>query len=522
MSLELIKDAIRVNQIMGEDATQTIVENDIIVPDAKPDIARILLLDGDVYVNGAEAGQDRVLVNGSIRYKILYVPDDPEQTVRSINSSVNFSYTLDIPGTRQGMKSRIKCDIEHVEYEVINSRKVGVKAILYLEGKVLNPVEQSIARDFDGVDNMQVLRNTVSVNSYIGSSDMVAPIREALELPAGKPTIKEILRSDIKITGKDYKVTEDRVIAKGELNVSTLYIADDENNSLQFMEHEIPFTQLIDLPGVNEEAFCELDYSVADVAFEAEEDSDGELRLLKGAVDLNIFVEGFGKKDIEVIEDAYSPNVRISLEKEPFRMEEFVADNKSQVILKDTAEIPEGSPEIAEVFNVLCKPTLSDCKITDDRILVEGVMSSSVLYLANNAEQPVFSFAQEIPFKQGIDIRGVKPEMVCDIDLSVENCSYNVASANEVEIRYVIGVSTHVINEVTVPVISKAVELPPDDKRGIHQPSITIYFAQPGDSLWKIAKKYCTTVEELRKFNGLGDVEQVNPGKQILIPRKMA
>ncbi len=50
MSLELVKEAVRLNQTVGEDSTQTIVENDIIVPDIKPDIVRILLLDGDVFI----------------------------------------------------------------------------------------------------------------------------------------------------------------------------------------------------------------------------------------------------------------------------------------------------------------------------------------------------------------------------------------------------------------------------------------------------------------------------------------
>ena len=61
MSLELVKEAVRLNQPIGEDTIQTIVENDIIVPDVKPDITRILLLDGDSWIDSAEAASDKVL-----------------------------------------------------------------------------------------------------------------------------------------------------------------------------------------------------------------------------------------------------------------------------------------------------------------------------------------------------------------------------------------------------------------------------------------------------------------------------
>ena len=204
MSLELIKEAVKVNQAIGEDTTQTIVENDIIVPDTKPDIVRILLLDGDASVNSTEAVQDKVLVDGIIRYKILYVSDDPEQQIKSINTSSGFHYALDIPNTRQGMRCRVKCNIEHMEYEILNGRKVSVKTIVGISGKTVNQLEQNIVRDLDGIDGVQILKNTTNVNSYLGSAEISCPVRETMEIPAGKPTIREILRNDIKTTnGKD-------------------------------------------------------------------------------------------------------------------------------------------------------------------------------------------------------------------------------------------------------------------------------------------------------------------------------
>lgn len=521
MSLELVKEAVKVNQVIGEDTTQTIVENDIIVPDIKPDIVRILLLDGDTCIDNTEAVQDKVLINGTIRYKILYVSDEPEQQIKSINTSSGFHYALDIPNTRQGMKCRVKCNIEHMEYEILNSRKVNVKTIISIGGKSVDQLEQNIVRDLEGVDGVQVLKSTASVNSYIGSSEISCPVKETMEIPASKPTIREILRNDMKITGKDYKLTDNKVIVKGDVNVSTLYIGDDENRSLQYMEHEIPFTQFIDLPGITEDAFCEVEFDIKDSSFEADEDNDGELRLLKSEVALGIFVESFVRKDIELIEDAYSPNSRMNLEKEPYKMEEFVAENKSQAILRETIFIEEASPDIAEIFNVLSKPTVSECTITDDRIVIEGVLDSSVLYLANNTEQPVFCCGQEIPFKHGIDIRGVKSGMNCNTDLNVEHCSYSMISTKEVEVRFVLGIAVRIVNQVSVPVIARITELPADDKRMESQPSMTIYFMQPGDTLWKIAKKYCTTMDEIKKINNIGENNAVNSGEQIIIPRKI-
>ncbi len=521
MSLELIREAVRLNQPIGEDTTQAIVENDIIVPDIKPDIARILLLDGDAFVNGVETASDKLLITGTVRYKILYVSDDPEQPIKSINTSSGFHYSVDIPEARQGMQSRVKCDIEHMEYEILNSRKVNVKAILNLYGKVTSPFEQYITRDFSGVEEVQVLRNTISVNSYIGESSAVCPVRETLELPAGKPTILEILRNDAKVSGKEYKVSEGKLAVKGELNISTLYIADDETRSIQFMEHEVPFTQLVDLDGIDEDSYCNVDFDLRELSFDAEEDADGELRLLKCETTLGIYAESFGKKDIELVEDAYSPNSRMSLEKDQLKLDELVSDNRSQITLKDTVVLDDDAPDISELFNVLGRVSVSGSEITDDRVTIEGVIASNVLYLSNNKEQPVYCADREIPFRHTLDVKGAKAGMSLDVEMDIDHCSYSIISSKEIEVRYNIGLNTRFSRQISIPVISKALDQPLDDNRLAQQPSVTIYFAQQNDTLWKVAKKYYTTMDELRKNNGFEENAQLTAGEQILIPRKI-
>ncbi len=46
-----------------------------------------------------------------------------------------------------------------------------------------------------------------------------------------------------------------------------------------------------------------------------------------------------------------------------------------------------------------------------------------------------------------------------------------------------------------------------------------LYIVQPGDSLWKIARRFGTTVEELARFNGLEDPGHLVPGQAVRLPR---
>lgn len=49
--------------------------------------------------------------------------------------------------------------------------------------------------------------------------------------------------------------------------------------------------------------------------------------------------------------------------------------------------------------------------------------------------------------------------------------------------------------------------------------SMIIYFAKPGDTLWKIAKKFNSTVDIISRVNGIEDVNNLQIGRQLFIPR---
>ena len=46
-----------------------------------------------------------------------------------------------------------------------------------------------------------------------------------------------------------------------------------------------------------------------------------------------------------------------------------------------------------------------------------------------------------------------------------------------------------------------------------------LYIAKPGDSLWKIAKKFNSTVDELARMNGIENENEIIIGQKIYIPK---
>ncbi|ACL74409.1 DUF3794 and LysM peptidoglycan-binding domain-containing protein [Ruminiclostridium cellulolyticum] len=520
MSLELLKQAFKVSNLLGEDTIDNVIENDIIVPDVKPDIAKILLLDGDVFVTGCDTGTDRAVVSGCLLVKILYISEDENRSVKSITTNIPFSYTLDIPGVRSGVKSRAKGTIEHIDYTLLNERKVNIKAIISINCKVTDEIEREISSGITGIDDIQVLKDDIDINTYLGSNKVNFILKEDMELPSTKPSVAEILRNDLKISGKDFKITDGNVVVKGDINIATLYIADDETRSMQYMENELTFTQFIELEDVKEDTSVNVDFDLIDYKIEPFEDSDGENRNLRAEATINIYVTGLCKRSYEVLSDAYSPIIRINLEKQQFSIDETVSENRSQLIVKDTLNFEDFNPEVREIFNVISRCSVSETHLEDEKLNIEGSVLNNVIYLSNDEEQPVFCHSKEIPFKHVVEIKGLKNDMKVDTNVEIEHCNYSMLSSDQVEIRCAIGINARVETNKVIPIINKATEGIIDEKKLLSMPSVIIYIVQPGDSLWKIAKKYSTTVENLLMVNNLNDKDVLMPGQQLLILKR--
>lgn len=51
-------------------------------------------------------------------------------------------------------------------------------------------------------------------------------------------------------------------------------------------------------------------------------------------------------------------------------------------------------------------------------------------------------------------------------------------------------------------------------------PGILVYMVKPGDELWDIARKYHTSIQEIRTINALKENQEPSPGTPLLVVKK--
>ena len=121
----------------------------------------------------------------------------------------------------------------------------------------------------------------------------------------------------------------------------------------------------------------------------------------------------------------------------------------------------------------------------------------------------------EIPFTSVLDIKGTKPDMNVIAKVQLETIDGTV-EANTIAIRATLTVSVKVLYNVDKNWVVDVVQNKEEKKE--KQSSVTIYVVNKGDTLWELAKKFNTTMDELIRINEMDNPDVINIGQRIIVP----
>ena len=103
-----------------------------------------------------------------------------------------------------------------------------------------------------------------------------------------------------------------------------------------------------------------------------------------------------------------------------------------------------------------------------------------------------------------------------DTNIEVKTQDFVVLSDGNIDSKIEMQFNVNVLKNEKINVIDN---IDIEEKKECNQYSMVIYFVKPKDTLWEIAKKFDSTIEEIAKVNEIEDVNKITPGMQLFIPR---
>ncbi|HZX20850.1 MAG TPA: SPOCS domain-containing protein [Clostridia bacterium] len=518
MSVELIKDSFEFEQVVGESIAQTIVEGDILVPDTKPDITRVLSVDARVELNKQKVEDGKIAVEGITYFRILYVSENEEQPLYSIDSSAGFKHDIEIDGIGAEMKGEVTADVEHIDFTINNERKIGVKAIINLIGKGIEQRTVEITKDLAGLEDIQVLKETFQYTDIVGVDRSEALVKDGFELGEEEHEIGEILKWDATVSERETRITDGKIIVGGIVNLELLYVDEGYDDRLKVIKREIPFTHFVDIANISEDMQYRVRLSMDELYHDVKENIRGEKKIVEIEGVVKVETKVMDTQSREILVDAYSLSKELEILEGQIELRENVGMNRVNVLVRETLDIPPGSSSIAEVFSINVKPILMDYNATMDKVAIEGILEVTIIYKAMEELRPLYSFAREVPFRHYIELEGASEGMEAVVDLFIDEVDYSIVNGEQVEIKVNTGAICEVFYTKSINVISGIEET--EEKVDLkNRPSLTVYYMQPEDTLWKIAKTYHTTVPKIIETNQIEDPVELKVGDHIIIEK---
>ncbi len=514
MEVNLIKSNMKTLKKVAESENEVNYEWDIIVPDSKPDIQKIIKADAVCSVTDKEIMQDRAMVTGNVFLSVMYLPANETGMIRSIESNQSFNSVLELEGLRQNMRLNCWPEVVSCEASAINSRKMKIKTRIRLNAAANTDDEIMYINGVEGED-IEFLKKDISACRKVSDSENRMGINESFELPLGKPSAEEIIKTFVKITDRDIRAMNEKILVKGEVSAIVIYSGANEGEGIQFLEYTIPFTEVFDEPGITEGASYDADFKVENLSCFVMPDQEGENRIINISADIAMYGKGYENITFEAVVDAYGKECEIDIEKSDYEFDEIINCCENRTMIKETVDFGK-IDEINKVINIIGEEYVKSVTLNKNSVTVEGGINIDLLYNSHESELPVSFVTKEIPFCVTLDCAGADENTICEVKTDIISLAYNIINAGQMELRITMDIKIRLKRPVEDKVLSNITVVSENACR--QRDGIVIYFCDNNEKVWDIAKKYRTTVDEIMDANELSSEEDVRRGTKLLIP----
>ncbi len=496
-------------------------EEDILVPDTKPDMREILLMDAGCDIMPTEKKvspktDDLLNITGNITIQTIYNAESEEKEPISITSRVPYKYQWSL-NPRDQADGVFGCRVKNLEYMIVNERKFRVKITLEFTGQLFCQREFQF---FDGLkeESLQAKREQVSMTCLELTKKDEVSIDETFK---GKDTSlrpEYILKQDFTITENYRQVTTEKVVINGFIFCSLLYSAqanDGENTRSVICHHNqrIEFTQFVSI----EKEQRGKNWSAVKTAFHGknlavtidhgeEEGAEVQFRI-KG--DVQTRIELYELRQKEVIVDAYHLEKNFQFQTTKQTLSNITGEAISETSIREIVNLQEGMKASEAIY---CTAVLQDlqCSAERGRVVVNG--SAACCALWKDQEEHCHSVKITPDFRGTVDLEQAQINQKAGVRAMVKSAWVELINEKQIEINCTILLCVELYDEKEVALLTQPCFA---EKHAEKEYPMVIVTMKKGESLWELAKRYRTTEEHIKIANQLEEEPEV--GKRLLI-----
>lgn len=502
MVVETTKNQIILNQKVGQKKENRQVETDCIVNDVKPDVLNVISTNGVVNIYKKDVMDGKIRIDGAINTYIIYLADDNESTIRSLNTSLDFTEIIDMDNAKENMDSKIEITVKNFDTKIINGRKLNIKANLDISVAIYSNEACDVITGVSNAENFQILNSTQKITSLVGKGSNKVSAKDTIAIDTADE-LAEIMNVNIDIVDEEIKISYNKVLSKADARIEIMYLTED--NRINTASTKIPIMGFVDIQNINENCDCEVQNCLSYLVVKP----DSTEHSISVDAEIEVICAAYETKQIDVIEDLYSITSDVEFDKK--EINSITDRNKINSLhtLNENIRIPELT---GRVLDIQTKPTINSAQIRNGKVIYEGNLNLTILFEQGNG---INARNVDLPFSHKVLSDKIDENSNIDTVVKIKQNDFIVKDG---VIEVAVGIEFNISEQKSQKVnMIEGISL--EESKECCNYSMVIYFVKPGDTLWKIAKMFKSTVEDIARLNNIEDVNKLTVGQQLYIPR---
>lgn len=510
------------------------IEEDILVPDVKPDLASILSMDGSLRMSnhelsGGSSGTATLRLTGDLMLQTLYLPDHPgeNEPIVSIESRIPFKEDQEIKAEPYSEVTVIP-RLESVEYTVINERKFRVRAAAAFYVREYRQMDVPLFSGIQG-EELQMLKEKIRLTDVSRRKTESVELQEELPLKDNAPEIEKILCYDVNVVENHKQINRDKAVINASVYCNIMYLGEQKKEGEDltelcmepvFYQGKTEFTQFIRLDDWDGQTLSgsRVWFHPTSLSVTPKENEDGRVNSFELSMNVDTTVELFCDMETEIISDVYHNGKEIQYDTDQVGLMHLCGGGMAEASCREIINVPEQVGNVDRVS--FLSAYISDVKgtIEGGKAAVEGTVTMKAICVGADEKKTPCGLKQALPFRCVIDVPGARPDMETDCDVQLKELWFDKLNNRQIEVNAGVVANVSVLDQENHELIKNVNFVETADEE-TERPGIILYITRPGDNIWKIAKRYRTTIDELRAVNNIGAEGGMKPGTKLLIVR---
>ncbi len=499
------------NATISEDIS-TWVEQDIIVPDTKPDAVKIINVSVTPYISDFDVYNDKIKIDGKINYFVIYKVADEKFSTRGLFVSHPYTQIINVKGIQNDMDIGIVPITKNIIHSLPNERKIAVKTEIIFKIKAKKSNSISLVNKFNTDDPIECKMCRSNFNNMMCVKRSIIASKEDVVLPSEAEDLFEILKVEANIVNTEYKESYNKIMLKGDINIRILYLAENKENMVKKINVTVPFSAMVELDNINDKSKYDIDYVIKDFDIRINNEITST-KTITVEYQIEACINMYEEEEVEYIDDFYSQSKELTYDTND--MQVVSTSNKFTKNIDIKENITNILPANAKLVDYDLDLSYINYDITGNNVTLSGTAKVNLFYI-NQDTLELESKSIDILVNENLVLDEVQNNSKLIVD--IKNNGINIVqNGNDIEVKIGLKVIVIVENVSNLSIIDNLNE---NDMELVNLDSMNIYIVKPGDTLWSIAKRYKTSVEKIMKTNeNIVDENIIDVGQKIFIIR---